>query len=89
MILRSSNDKLFKIDKKSILISKQILYVRENYLKFQEELGGIRVYREDPDYFINKDFDIINNSIKSNYDFLRLMGINFSNSKNYIKPIKF
>jgi hypothetical protein len=89
MILRSSNDKLFKMDKKSTLTSKQILYVRENYLKFQEELKGIRVYRGDPDYFINKDFDIINNSIKNNYDFLRLMGVNFSNNKNYIKPIKF
>jgi hypothetical protein len=77
------------MDKKSTLTSKQILYVRENYLKFQEELKGIRVYRGDTDYFINKDFDIINNSIKSNYDFLRLMGVNFSNNKNYIKPIKF
>ena len=89
LILRSSSDELFKMDKKSILISKQILYVRENYLKFQEKLKGIRVYRGDPDYFINKDFDIINNSIKSNYNFLKLMGVNFSKNKNYIKSIKF
>jgi hypothetical protein len=89
LILRSSNDELFKMDKKSVLITRQILYVRENYLKFQEKLKGITVYRGDPDYFINKDFDIINNNIKRNYNFFRLMGQNFSNNKNYIKSIKF
>ena len=78
LLLMPSNSNNFKMKKKFVYLSKKLLFIRENYLKFQDDLKGITVYRSDNQSTKDKDYKIINNSIKNKYNFLKSIGKNFS-----------
>ena len=83
MLLMPSGSNNFKLKKNFVFLSKKLLFIRENYLKFQDNLKGITVYRGDSQHIKDKDYKIMNSSIKNKYNFLKSLGKIFSQNQNY------
>lgn len=91
LLLDNSNDKKFKQSKKIINISKKLIFIRENLLSIQNDIGGLSIYRNDKKNIRKKEIKSINQKIKKNKNYLLELSMKLKNgsthtfSKNYIK----
>ena len=80
-LLQNSNNKIFKQSNSVKNISKTMLFIRENILTLIKDLNGTSTYRKDNKKIINKEFNDVLKSIKSNTKYLMKLGQNLN--KNY------
>jgi hypothetical protein len=78
LLLKNSNDKIFKSSSGGIATAKKILYVNENRLTFQKRFKTINVYRGDLKSKIKKDFNLVLKKLKNNIKFLEKLGKSFA-----------
>jgi hypothetical protein len=93
-LLLSSKSNFFKLNKKYILVSKKLLFIRENVLTLKKDLNSFFTYRKDSIKLKNKEFKIVNARTLKIYDKLKSLGnflafkINKTVSLKYLKFYK-
>lgn len=94
LIMLSSDNEIFKQKKKIILISKYLLFIRENILTLKKDLDGMYIYRGDCKKNHIIEMKKIKSKINKNLKFLTEVGLSLRNgykhsiSKFYFKKIK-
>ena len=78
--------KINPLDDKQILLSKKLLFIRENITSLRKDTGGFFTYRNDNLEKINKEFDLVESMLKDNSNFFEYLGSKYS-SKNFTHSI--
>jgi hypothetical protein len=78
LLLKNSNEKIFKNSLNGITAAKKILYINENRLTFQKRFKSINVYRGDHKSIIKEDFNLVLKNLNNNVRFLEKLGKSFA-----------
>ncbi len=83
-LLRNSNDKIFKQQKKIVQMSKELIFVRENLLSLKNNLDGKSIYRGDNRKVFKNEYERIEKTLKKNINLLEKIGVGFADGKTHI-----
>tara|TARA_B110000003_G_C16616766_1_gene521577 strand:+ start:151 stop:1602 length:1452 start_codon:yes stop_codon:yes gene_type:complete len=88
LLLKNNDSDIFKATFNEVNLAKSLIYLRENALKIDKDIGGFHVFSKDKSNIINKDFDLVLKKLHSNKDYLSKLG-NFLAKNNYLVSYPF